>query len=153
MTRTGHSSLRHTPAISVHNRQRPERIETEKLQRFAERALALCLEVRPRKQSNLGSLPKIYVILISDRRMRELHRRFFEVNGPTDVITFQHGEIFVSVPTARRQAHDFRTSLLRELQLYIAHGLLHLHGFSDKTAAAARLMNATQKQIVRAALK
>ena len=29
-----------------------------------------------------------------------------QIAGPTDVITFQHGEIFISVETARRQAPD-----------------------------------------------
>ena len=45
-------------------------------------------------------------ILISDRRMSELHRRFMGIAGPTDVITFQHGEIFISTETARRQARS-----------------------------------------------
>jgi len=153
MKRAGRSVLPRAPAISIHNRQRTEPIEMKKLQHFAVRALALCLQVRSRDQSNLGRLSEIQVMLISDRQMCKLHRRFFQLDGSTDVITFQHGEIFVSVPTARHQARDFRTSLLREIQLYIVHGLLHLHGFSDKTPAAARLMNATQKRIVRAALK
>ena len=40
-----------------------------------------------------------------------IHRRFMGIAGPTDVITFQHGEIFISVETARRQAQAHRTSL------------------------------------------
>jgi probable rRNA maturation factor len=64
------------------------------------------------------------------------------------VITFQHGEIFVSTETARRQARHFGTSREHELRLYIAHGLLHLRGFDDKTAAGAREMKCVQEKLV-----
>jgi len=69
--------------------------------------------------------------------------------GPTDVLTFQHGEIFISVETAKKHARVFGNSLTSELCLYIAHGLLHLHGFDDRTQAAARKMKAMQKKILR----
>jgi len=64
-------------------------------------------------------------------------------------MTFQHGEIFISVDTARRHARAFGNSLLRELKLYIVHGLLHLHGFDDQTPAEARKMKAAQERILR----
>jgi probable rRNA maturation factor len=68
------------------------------------------------------------------------------------VLTFQHGEIFISVETAKRNARAFGTSLLRELQLYIVHGLLHLHGFDDRTASAGRKIKAAQEKILRCSL-
>jgi probable rRNA maturation factor len=79
--------------------------------------------------------------------MAELHRRFFREPGPTDVITFQHGEIVVSTETARTQARRFGTSLEHELRLYVAHGLLHLRGFDDKTAAGAEEMKRIQEKL------
>jgi len=86
---------------------------------------------------------------MSDRRMALLHRKFLGQSGPTDVLTFQHGEIFISVDTARRHACEFGDSLLRELKLYIVHGLLHLHGFDDQTPSEARKMKAAQERILR----
>ncbi len=73
------------------------------------------------------------------------------IAGPTDVITFQHGEIFVSVETARRNAQRFHTSTIDEVKLYIVHGLLHLHGYDDKSAAGARAMERLQFRLVKAA--
>jgi len=72
------------------------------------------------------------------------------MNDPstTDVITFQHGEIVISVETASRQARQFGTALDHELRLYIAHGLLHLQGFDDKTATGAGEMKRLQENIV-----
>ena len=80
--------------------------------------------------------------------MAPLHRQFLHQTGPTDVLTFQHGEIFISVETAKRHAHAFGNSLVRELYLYIVHGLLHLHGFDDRTPAGARKMKAMQEKIL-----
>ena len=79
-----------------------------------------------------------------------LHRKFLGEPGPTDVLTFQHGEIFISVEIARRNARAFGNSLMRELKLYIVHGLLHLHGFDDQTPAEAHKTKAAQEKILRA---
>ena len=96
----------------------------------------------------MSKLPKIFVWLISDRRISQLHRQFLGETGPTDVLTFQHGEIFISVETAKRHAHGFGNSLVRELQLYIVHGLLHLHGLDDRTQSGARKMKKAQEKIL-----
>lgn len=134
--------------IIVQNRQRKLRVACLQLQAFADRALAMCLALSSRK-TPLRSLSCIHVLLISDRRIAELHRRFMNLSGPTDVITFEHGEIFVSAEAAKRQAKQFGTSITRELQLYILHGLLHLHGFDDDTPAAARRMGSVQARLLR----
>ena len=84
--------------------------------------------------------------------MSRLHLQFLGQTGPTDVLTFQHGEIFISVEMAKRHARMFGNSLVRELQLYTVHGLLHLHGFNDRMPAEARKMKRAQEQIVRRAL-
>jgi probable rRNA maturation factor len=134
--------------VTVSNRQRVIPLKLPALQDFARRALPECLKLPGRKPDALGHLAEVSVIMISDRRMAELHRRFLQERGPTDVITFQHGEIFVSTETAQRQARRFGTSLDRELRLYIAHGLLHLRGYDDKTPAGAAEMKRLQENLV-----
>jgi probable rRNA maturation factor len=140
------------PTITVFNRQRAVAVQAVALQEFAQSALKGTLELAGRKPGPLTRLSELNVILVSDRRMAELHRRFLQQAGPTDVITFQHGEIFVSTETARRQAAEFGTSFEHELRLYIAHGLLHLHGFDDKTPSAAAEMKRTQEKLVASSL-
>ncbi len=136
------------PQISVRNLQRKISVNAAGLEKFAAKAVRRCLQSRKRKQTDLSKLPKIFVWLISDRRMSQLHRQFLGETGPTDVLTFQHGEIFISVETAKRHAHGFGNSLGRELQLYIVHGLLHLHGFDDRTQSGARKMKNAQEKIL-----
>jgi probable rRNA maturation factor len=141
-----HSDL---PRITVCNVQRAVRVNVRALQESAAKALRLCLSIRSKQPTALQRLREIHVLLVSDRRMATLHRRFLNQSGPTDVITFEHGEIFISAETARRQAKQFGNPFLRELQLYLVHGLLHLHGFDDRSERDRRRMKAMQEKILK----
>jgi probable rRNA maturation factor len=140
------------PCVTVHNLQRKISVNVAQLEKFAGNAVQHSLRLQKGKQTDLRKSREVSVWLISDRRMALLHRKFLGQSGPTDVLTFQHGEIFISVETAQRHARAFGNSLLRELKLYIVHGLLHLHGFDDQTPAEARKMKTAQEKILRCAL-
>lgn len=141
-----------TAEIKVRNLQRIVPVNAAALGKFAGKALPLCLELRRTGTTELMKLREISVLIVSDRRMSGLHRQFLNQSGPTDVITFSHGEIFISAETARRHARQFRNALGREIALYIVHGLLHLHGFDDGTKVEARRMAKTQERILAKAL-
>ena len=137
------------PLITVRNLQRKTSVNVAELETFAGNAAQYALQLQKRKRTDLCKLSKVFIWLISDRRMALLHRKFLGQSGPTDVMTFQHGEIFISVETARRHARAFGNSLMRELKLYIVHGLLHLHGFDDQAPSEAHKMKAAQERIFR----
>jgi probable rRNA maturation factor len=137
--------------IRVRNLQRIISINTTALETFAGKVLPLCLSLPKTKATDLTRLREISVLIVSDRRIASLHRQFLNESGPTDVITFSHGEIFISAETARRHAREFGNPLTRELRLYVVHGLLHLHGFDDRDKVAARKMEKTQEEILKQA--
>ena len=141
------------PRVVVRNAQRKLRINLQPLQDFAERALVLCQREKRGGKSDLQILQQVNVVLVSDARIAALHRKFMNVAGATDVITFQHGDVFISVETARRQAREFGTATDDELRLYIVHALLHLHGFGDTTEAARRRMERVQTRLAKAAAR
>jgi probable rRNA maturation factor len=134
--------------ISVGNLQRKIAVNAVELEMFARKAAALCLQLPRKKKTDLETLGEISIMIVSDRRMASLHRRFMNEAGATDVITFQHGEIFISAEMAKRNARRFGNSLARELRLYVVHGLLHLHGFDDRDPAGARKMEGVQRKIL-----
>jgi probable rRNA maturation factor len=136
------------PQISVRNLQRKISLNAAGLEKFAVEAVHHCVQLRKERPTDLTKLREIFVWLVSDRRMSRLHRQFLGQTGPTDVLTFQHGEIFISVETAKRHARAFGNSLTRELQLYIVHGLLHLNGFDDRTQQGALKMEKMQAKIL-----
>lgn len=92
--------------------------------------------------------------------MAALHKEFLDVEGPTDVLTFDHehardgrclvGEIVLCVPFARRAAVRRGTELERELLLYALHGVLHLSGFDDLTTSKYETMHAEEDRILAA---
>ncbi|HXX41747.1 MAG TPA: rRNA maturation RNase YbeY [Chthoniobacterales bacterium] len=141
------------PSISFRNLQRVVKINLVDLEQFAQRALELCLQTKKSGPTELTNAREISVLLVSDRRMTGLHRKFLHKTGPTDVLTFQHGEIVINIEMAVRNARRFESSLEQELRLYLVHGLLHLHGFDDQSKAGARKMEVAQKQILRRATR
>ena len=144
--------LRSPPLITIRNVQHSVLFSTRKLQRFAGIACKLAWQSR-RPKSEIASLNQIDVLVVSDRRMAALHKQFCGIRGPTDVLTFQHGEIVISADTAATQARTFRTSVTAEIQLYVVHGLLHLAGFDDATPSKRRQMHQLQKRLMTTVLR
>jgi probable rRNA maturation factor len=83
--------------------------------------------------------PSLSILLCGDARMRSLNRRWRRLDRPTDVLSFPSGErltlgdLVIDVPYARRQARLHGHATARELQILLAHGLLHLLGYDHET--------------------
>jgi len=110
---------------------------------FVEQLLPLVLKV-----AHVEIPEEISVVLVSDRKISEIHQQFMSIAGATDVITFRHGEIVVSVETAAKQAAEYGTDLLHEIRLYITHGFLHLAGYDDLSEEGFREMAKLQNELV-----
>ena len=134
--------------IEIYNRQRRLALDLQELKRFAELGYSRCLADSISEGSDLESVEELEISIVSDRRIAALHRGFMGIRGATDVITFQHGEIILSGETAVRNAKRFHSSPLREIRLYIIHGMLHLGGYSDKEETGAQDMRRAQERIL-----
>ena len=66
-----------------------------------------------------------------------------------DVPTPIHGEIFVCVAEAERQAKIFGTDWRSEVVRYVVHGILHLLGRDDLQALARKKMKREEDRLVR----
>ena len=134
--------------VRLLNRQRKYRLSVGGLLTFSQQLIPSVLSV------SRADLPEeISVVLVSDRKISAIHQQFMGIAGATDVITFQHGEIVISVETASRQAIEYESNLLHELRLYIAHGLLHLAGYDDHSEDGFREMAKLQNELVETAGK
>lgn len=83
---------------------------------------------------------EISLCLVDDKTIKQLNRKYFGKAVPTDVISFDTGDVAVSTDTAVTNAGIFKTAPLDELLLYVAHGTLHVLGYEDKTARERALM-------------
>lgn len=140
------------PEIILLNRQRKVEVESAALLDFARRALVLCAPESADGRFALLALEELVVTFVSDRRIAEIHQKFMNIPGATDVITFEHGEIVLSAETAKRCGSELGHGTDAEAALYIVHGMLHLNGFLDGTEAERAVMHAVQDRIWAACL-
>ncbi len=111
-------------------------------------ALPFCLESCGGEEPVLPELAEVEVSLIDDATIAEVHGEFMDDPTPTDVITFHHGEILVSLDTARREGPGHGNSPEDETLLYIIHGLLHLNGHTDLREPDRTAMHLAQEAIL-----
>jgi len=135
--------------ISVHNRQRKVRFDLAWLKKFSVKALTECVARAATADAPLSQLSSVEVSVVSDATIADVHMRFMQVEGSTDVITFDHGEILISAETAKKYARKYGQKLEAELGLYIIHGLLHLNGYDDIKTADAAKMHRLQERILK----
>ena len=138
------------PTLLVRNRQRAVPLDLAVIERCAGAAVPLCARRSGGGQAVWAGLAEVEVALVSDRVIAQVHRRFLNVPGATDVITFEHGELVVSAATAARQARELGEVVEREVVRYVVHGLLHLNGHEDAEVAGAAEMWRVQEEVVAA---
>ena len=100
----------------------------------AHEAADLALAHAAGDDSPLSHLATLEVALVDDATSDRVHRDFMDLEGPTDVITFHHGEIVIGAEVAQRQAAEYGEPFAREILRYLVHGLLHLAGHEDAGA-------------------
>jgi probable rRNA maturation factor len=118
------------------------------LESVAEEAAGLALAHANGHDCPLSHLATLEVALVDDITSDQVHRDFMNIEGPTDVITFHHGEIVIGAEVAERQAAEYDEPLAREILRYFVHGLLHLAGHDDADPAERAAMEAAQETIV-----
>ena len=80
-------------------------------------------------------------IFVNDEQLLAINQKYLAHDTYTDIITFDlseiekhiNGEIYISLDRILDNAQKFNVPILDELLRVIAHGLLHLIGFDDKT--------------------
>ena len=107
---------------------------------------------------------EVAVVISGDDTLRELNRRFRDIDAATDVLSFPNdesspfagiggqprylGDVIVSFPRAEAQAGQAGHDVQAELQLLVVHGVLHLLGYDDQEAQARARMWAVQEAIL-----
>ena len=83
---------------------------------------------------------EINYIFCDDEYLLKVNRDFLQHDYYTDIITFDYvkgktiaGDIFVSLPRISENAETHSKDFNLELHRVLAHGILHLCGYKDKT--------------------
>lgn len=99
-------------------------------------------------------LSTINYIFLTDDELLELNQSQLGHDYYTDIITFPlnsegeliEADIYISVDRVKENANDYKVSFETELLRVIAHGLLHLCGYNDKTAREQTQMRKKEEE-------
>jgi probable rRNA maturation factor len=123
------------------------------------------LAIHVRDELKLHPQVDIGVIFVDEAAMTELHIKWMDEPGPTDVLSFPMdelrpgsdllpspegilGDIVVCPQVAAEQALKAGHSTMEEILLLVTHGMLHLVGFDHAEPEEEKEMFGLQKQFL-----
>lgn len=104
-----------------------------------------------------NKLGDINYIFCSDEYLYKMNVEFLKHKTYTDIITFDYckekgnvsGDIFISVDRVKENAKTYNTNFTNELHRVLAHGVLHLLGYKDKTKKEEELMRKIENKYLK----
>lgn len=91
---------------------------------------------------------EVFFLFCSDEYLYQMNVKYLSHTTYTDIITFDtseeisiiSGELYISLERVQENASQLGESFRKELYRVLAHGVLHLLGFNDKTEAESAEM-------------
>jgi len=104
---------------------------------------------------------EVSIIFITNQKMKEINNQYRKIAKTTDILSFSLndeitkpfafdllGDIYISLGQAQRQALVNKTTLVKELNLLIIHGFLHLLGYNHDNLKNKKIMFKKQEAIL-----
>ena len=118
-----------------------------------------------RESLRLHPLVDVGIIFVDEAPMTDLHVRWMDEPGPTDVLSFPMdelrpgsdemlsaegvlGDVVICPQVARRQAEVAGHPEINEILMLLTHGMLHLVGFDHEEPDEEKEMFALQKELL-----
>ena len=99
------------------------------------------------------TIGELSFVFCSDEYLLKINQDHLDHDTYTDIITFDYcmdglinGEIYISTDRVKENAVSFRESEINELHRVMAHGVLHLCGYGDKSDEEARIMREKENE-------
>jgi len=112
-------------------------------------------------QLKLNPECEVNLVFVDENEMTELHIKWMDEPGPTDVLSFPMdmpaasgdavtlGDIVIAPTVAARQAATAGHSVEHEIYILAAHGLLHILGYDHADKEEEKVMFALQENLVK----
>ena len=104
-------------------------------------------------ESHEKKVGELNYIFCSDDYLLKMNQEHLNHDYFTDIITFDYcekdvvsGDLFISIDRTKENAKTFGKTQINELNRVMAHGLLHLLGFNDKTAEDIAEMRSMEEE-------
>lgn len=98
------------------------------------------------------SADNIEYVFCSDEYLLDINKRYLQHDYYTDIISFPieddpiEASIYVSVDRVKDNAQNLGIEFIDEFHRVLAHGLLHLCGYMDKTDKEEKIMRQKENQ-------
>lgn len=103
--------------------------------------------------SESKSVAEINYIFCDDDYLLDINQKYLNHDTYTDIITFDYsvgnvlqGDIYISIDRVSENASEFSVPFEEELLRVMAHGILHMCGFKDKSADDISLMREKENE-------
>ena len=100
----------------------------------------------------------INICFVDNPLIKKFNLKFLKTSSSTDVLAFNLNnekkskillaDIMISTDTAINNARKFKTTSDYELMLYVAHGILHILGYDDRTKTQMKRMRKSEAEYV-----
>lgn len=117
----------------------PSSITNRDLQRLG-RKMGKALRVKKKREFCLA--------FVTEPAIKKLNKQYRGINKPTDVLSFEPGDIMICEPYAKREAKRRAISTHEELLRLAIHGVLHLSGYDHCTEKEEAEMFSLQERLV-----
>ena len=103
-------------------------------------------------KTEVHKLNHINYIFCTDKYLHKINLKYLQHNTYTDIITFDNSttkgtieaDMFISIQRVKENAKALKINFTDELHRVMAHGVLHLCGYKDKTPKAKQLMTSKE---------
>ena len=109
---------------------------------------------------------EVNIVFVGEKEILHINKTYLNHHYVTDVISFNHerppfdlgeawtfGEVYVCYQVARKNAPQFKHTILQEMMMYAVHGCLHLAGMDDHAPEDRAEMDRQAEKIIKAVLK
>lgn len=104
------------------------------------------------------SRAELSVVFVTPQRMKILNARHLKHNYATDILTFDYrlspaheeiqAEIVICPSMAQANAASYKTTVGKEIDLYLVHGILHLLGYDDHSPNEIARMRKKEAELI-----
>lgn len=150
--------------IEIVNRQRKIKISKSRVKKTVKRIIYFLIEQEEPKLFRILKKEKglkrisVSVVVVGEKKMKELNFKYRGKNKTTDVLSFSYldriaedlflGEIFIDIKRADYQAKKYGLTRWQELTRLLIHGVLHLIGYDhEKNLYQAKKMQKLEQKI------
>jgi len=148
--------------LEIVSRQRKIKVSKKRLSKIVRKIIKILREYGELKKFNVENfhILTISVVLIGNKKMKEINFKYRGKRSTTDVLSFPYleannnlkelylGEILIDPLQAKIQAKNYGVSLWQEITRLLIHGILHLIGYDHEVSAnEAKKMRRVEEKI------